>query len=410
MPEAPAWKFKEVKRVPDRRPRPERLVFAGRVFTGAPGGLIEDGFVRVEDGRITGIGKASELGSGGDGAERVDAGDGTILPGLFNNHAHLAWDGVNDLATQSLEDAPEISAYKAAANMLRSLSAGVTSVRDLGMNTSGLFAKQAVAQGVFRGPKLRVCGEAIVQTAGHTYWCCREASGPDEMRRAVREQVRAGADLIKIMACHDTLEFTDEELHAVIDETHRNGLTITAHATYDACIRRVLEFGVDMIEHGGSASDETIQLLLDKRAYICTTFSPLVLQASEGEKWGIPAWKVAERRKAVADTSRFDGVVRAAKAGVPIVFGTDAGSPAVPHDAIASELKFMVEIGVCADSERALVAITSLSAEMNGVSGDRGTLAEGLAADVVVVGGDPLSDLGAIDDVRSVYLDAAKVV
>jgi len=118
-----------------------------------------------------------------------------------------------------------------------------------------------------------------VQTGGHTYWCCREASGPDEMRRAVRDQVRGGADLIKIMACHDRLEFTDEELDAVVDETHRNGLTITAHATYDACIARVMRHGVDMIEHGGSMSDETIQLLLERGAYICTTFSPVVLQA-----------------------------------------------------------------------------------------------------------------------------------
>jgi len=94
--------------------------------------------------------------------------------------------------------------------MDRALRAGVTSVRDLGMNRTGLFAKQASAQSVIRGPKLRVCGEAIVQTGGHTYWCCREASGPDEMRRAVRDQVRGGADLIKIMACHDRLEFTDE--------------------------------------------------------------------------------------------------------------------------------------------------------------------------------------------------------
>jgi imidazolonepropionase-like amidohydrolase len=408
MPEAPAWQFKEVKRVPPRRPAPEKLVVTGRIFTGVAGGLIEDGFVRVEHGRITAVGPASELGSGAEGGELVEAA-GTVLPGLFNNHAHLAWDGVNDLATQSLEDAPEISAYKAAANMLRSLSAGVTNVRDLGMNKSGLFAKQAVAQGVFRGPKLRVCGEAIVQTGGHTYWCCREASGPDEMRRAVREQVRAGADLIKIMACHDTLEFTDAELEAVIDETHRNGLTITAHATYDACINRVVRFGVDMVEHGGSASEETIQLLLEHKAYICTTFSPLVLQAAEGEKWGLPAWKVAERKRAVADTSRFDGIVRAAKAGVPVVFGTDAGSPAVPHDAIAAELKFMVEIGVCADNERALISITSLSAEMNGVADDRGTLAEGLAGDLVIVGGDPLADLGAIDDVRAVYLDGDRV-
>lgn len=408
MPEAPAWQFKSVKRVPDRRPAPAKLTLRGRVFTGRLGGVIEDGFVRIEDGRISGVGSASDLGSGADGGEVVDTG-GTILPGLFNSHAHLAWDGANDLATQSLEDEPEISAYKCAANMLRSLQAGVTSVRDLGMNRTGFYAKQAVAQGVFRGPKLRICGEAIVQTGGHTYWCCREASGPDEMRRAVRDQVRHGADLIKIMACHDTLEFTDEELDAVIDETHRNGLTITSHATFDACIRRVVEHGVDMVEHGGAMSDETIQLLLDKDVAICTTFSPLVLQAKEGLAWGMPEWKVEERRRLVADRSRFEGVVKAAKAGVPIVFGTDAGSPVVPHDAIAGELAFMVEIGVCSDNEGALVSITSLAAERNDVGDDRGALEDGKAADVIVVEGDPLADLTAIDDARAVYLDGTRV-
>ena len=408
MPEAPAWQFKTVKRVPDRRALPAATLLTGRVFTGRRGGTIEEGFVRFENGRITRVGPASELGSGDDGAERVDT-DGTILPGLFNNHVHLAWDGANDLATQSLEDEPEISAYKCAANMLRSLRAGVTSVRDLGMNRTGFYAKQAVAQGVFPGPKLRICGEAIVQTGGHTYWCCREASGPDEMRRAVRDQVRDGADLIKIMACHDTLEFTDEELDAVIDETHRNGLTITSHATYDACIRRVVEHGIDMVEHGGSMTDETIQLLLDRDIAICTTFSPLVLQAKEGLEWGMPEWKVEERRLAVEDRSRFDGVVRAAEAGVPIIFGTDAGSPVVPHDAIAGELEFMVEIGVCRDNEAALLSITSLSAERNGVGDDRGTLDEGKAADVLVVGGNPLEDLGALEDVRTVYLDGRPV-
>ena len=392
MPEAPAWQFKTVKRVPDRRPAPAKTVLKGRVFTGRRGGTIEDGFVRFEGGRITGVGAAGDLGSGGDDAAVSDV-DGTILPGSSTTTRISAGTASNDLAAQALEDEPEISAYKCAANMLRSLRAGVTSVRDLGMNRTGFFAKQAIAQGVFDGPKLRICGEAIVQTGGHTYWCCREASGPDEMRRAVRDQVRDGADLIKIMGCHDRLEFTDEELDAVIDETHRNGLTITSHATYEDCIRRVVEHGVDMVEHGGSMTDETIQLLLDRDIAICTTFSPLVLQAKEGLAWGMPEWKVEERKRNMADKARFDGVVRAAKAGVPIIFGTDAGSPVVPHDAIVGELEFMVEIGVCADNEAALVSITSLSAERIGVGDDRGALEEGKAADVVVVGGDPVADL-----------------
>jgi len=410
MPEAAAWQFKNVKRVPDRRAQDGKVVLKGRLFTGEAGGVIEDGFVRLEDGRITGVGRSSELGSGDDDA-RVLGGDGkTVMPGLFNNHAHLAWDGINDLATQALEDSPEISAYKSASNMIRSLSAGVTTVRDLGMNKSGLAAKQAVAQGIFRGPKLLVCGEAIVQTGGHTYWCCREASGPDEMRRAVREQVRGGADLIKIMGCHDLLEFTDEELDAVVDETHRNGLKITAHATFDACIKRMLEHGVDTIEHGGSMSDETIQLLVDRGTYIVTTFAPLVMQAAEGEAWGMPAWKVEERKKAVEDTSRYEGLAKAAQAGVPIVFGTDAGSPVVPHDVIAPELKFMVKVGVCKDNEHALASITSLSAKMNNLADDRGRLEPGLAADVIVLGGDPVADLDAVELVEAVFLDGRQVV
>ena len=283
-------------------------------------------------------------------------------------------------------------------------------MRDLGMNRSGFFAKQAIVQGVFKGPKILICGEAIVQTGGHTYWCCREASGADDMRRAVREQVRGGADLIKIMGCHDTLEFTDDELDAVIDETHRNGLKITAHATYDECIHRMVKHGVDVIEHGGTASDETVRLLVERGTFIVTTLSPLILQAEQGHLWDMPEWKVEERRKAVAEPNRYDGLVACAKAGVPIVFGTDAGSPVVPHDAIAPELRFMVDTGICPNNEDALVSITSRSALMNGLAEDRGALHEGLSADVIVVDGNPLDDLQAIDNVEMVFLDGARIV
>src|SRR5206468_4119761 len=160
----------------------EHRIYKGRVLTCVGDEVIENGFVETDAGKIMAVGCAADLGS--DAADLIET-TGTILPGLFNNHAHLAWDGIHDLARQSLDDT----------------------------------------------------------------------------RRAVRDQVRAGADLIKIMACHDTLEFTDEELRAVVDESHRNGLPITAHATFDACINRVVKFGIDTVEHGGAMSDETIQLL-----------------------------------------------------------------------------------------------------------------------------------------------------
>lgn len=402
MPEQPAWRFQKTLMSMFRIPAPHRI-FKGRVLTCVGDEVIEAGFVEVLDGKISAIGKASEMPSDSP-AEMVDCSGKTILPGLVQSHAHLAWDGIHDLAHQSIYDPPEISAYKSASNMLKNLRAGVTLFRDLGMNKSNLFAKQAVEQGIFPGPRLLVCGEAIVQTGGHTYWCCREASGPEEMRRAVREQVRAGADLIKIMACHDTLEFTDAELEAVIDESHRNGLPITAHATYNDCIRRVAEFGVDCIEHGGSMTDETIQLLLDKKLPIVTTFAPLVMQAERGHEFGVPDWKIEERRRAIADGKRFDGLIRAAKAGVTIAFGTDAGSPVVEHDVIVPELKFMLKLGLVADNCAAIRSATIIPARICRMEKKVGSLEVGKEADLIVVNGNPLVDLGALEQVEMTFI------
>jgi imidazolonepropionase-like amidohydrolase len=407
MPEPAAWKFQKITK-PMFDAAPLDAVVFGRVLTCAGDGAIEDGFVHLKDGRIAAVGPRAEAPQG---AETLDTGGKTLMPGLMNCHAHLSWDGIHDLSQQSMYDPPEIRAYKAAGNMLKSLRAGVTLVRDLGVHDANLFAKQAVAQGIFPGPRLMVSGAAIIQTGGHTYWVCREATGADEMRRAVREQVRGGADLIKIMACHDRLEFTDEELAAVIDEAHRMGVPITAHATYDACIRRVAEFGIDCVEHGGSMSDETIQLLLDRKLPVVTTFSALVIQADEqvARAYGIPEWKIAERQRAVADKTRFDGLLRAARAGVPIVFGTDAGSPAVEHDKIVPELRFMVEIGVCPDIMDALRAITARAAVLNGMGDRLGTLEAGKLADMIVVDGKPDEDLGALERVEMTFIDGRRM-
>lgn len=408
MPEPPAWRYQKLIKPLFDYPTSHRIL-AGRVLSCRGSEVIERGFVEIDGAHITAIGTFADLGSRG--VEVIDTG-GTLLPGLFNNHAHLAWDGIHDLARQSLDDPPEISAYKSAGNMLISLRSGVTTVRDLGMNKTNVAAKQAVEQGIFPGPRLLITGESIIQTGGHTYWCCREASGADEMRRAVREQVRAGADLIKIMACHDTLELTDAELAAVIDEAHRNGLPITAHATNDDCIRRVAEFGIDSIEHGGSMTDKTIQMLLDKHIPIITTFAPLVMQSQPeiARKYNIPEWKITERQLAVADTTRYEGLVKAARAGVVIAFGTDAGSPVVGHHVIAAEMQFMVKIGVVEDNYAALRSATSVAARLNKLDRQLGTLEVGKLADVIVVAGNPLENLDTLNGVQMTFLAGKRMV
>ncbi|MBI1256680.1 MAG: amidohydrolase family protein [Chloroflexi bacterium] len=411
MPEPAAWRYQKILQPIFDIPAPRRILKGSKVLTCVGDTIIENGFVELENGKIKAVGRSADLGST-EGAEIIDVSGKTVMPGMINSHAHLAWDGVHDLARQSMDDAPEISAYKSAANMLKNLRAGVTLVRDLGMNKSNFFAKQAVEQGIFPGPRLLICGEAIIQTGGHTYWCCREASGADEMRRAVREQVRGGADLIKIMACHDTLEFTDAELEAVIDEAHRNGLPITAHATYNECIRRVAAFGVDVVEHGGSMDTETIQILVDKGIPIVTTFAPLVMQANEvvARKFNIPEWKIEERKKAVANPARYEGLINAAKAGVPIAFGTDAGSPAVGHEIVAPELKFMVQLGLKRDTYDALRSATIVPAKISKLDANLGTLEAGKWADVIVIDGDPLADLAALEQVAMTFIGGRRMI
>lgn len=410
MPEPPAWHYQKIIKPMFNLPVSHRIFKNARVLTCVGDEVIENGFIEIEDGQIRTVGDSTQLGS--TDAEVIDCAGKTIMPGMFNSHAHLAWDGVHDLARQSMDDAPEISAYKSAGNMLKSLRAGVTLVRDLGMNTANLYAKQAIAQGIFPGPRMLACGEAIIQTGGHTYWCCREASGADEMRRAVREQVRGGADLIKIMGCHDRVEFTDDELAAVIDETHRNGLPITAHATFNDCIHRMAAFGVDVIEHGGSMTDETIQLLLNKSIPIVTTFAPLVMQsqAEIARQYDIPEWKIKERQKAVANRGRYDGIVKAAQAGVPIAFGTDAGSPVVGHDVVAPELKFMVELGVKRDNYDALRSATIVAAQVSKLEDTLGTLETGKAADLIVIDSNPLDDLDALNHVEMTFVGGKRLV
>ena len=411
MPEAAPWKFRKIIK-PLFDLQKENILFKCRVIETKSLKVIENGFVEIDNGKIIKAGSQSDLASSANSKKVLELKDHTILPGLMNSHAHLAWDGTHDLAQQSLDDPSEISAYKSCANMLKSLRAGVTLVRDLGMNKSNIFAKQAIEQGIYPGPRLKICGEAIVQTAGHTYWCCREASGADEMRRAVREQVGSGADLIKIMACHDTLEFTDEELEAVIDETHRNGLYITAHATFDAAINRVTDFGIDCIEHGGPMTDATIEKVAKKNIPICTTFSPVVMQSKEeiARQYNIPEWKIKERQKIVKDKSRFDSLVKASKAGIDIIFGTDAGSPVVPHDAIVPEMKFMIDLGVVKNNLDAIQSATYRAAKVNKIEDKLGSIEIGKDADLIIVEGKPDEHIDDLSNVKQVYIHGSRLI
>jgi len=355
--------------------------------------------VVIEDGKIASIGNARPAPD----QTVVDVSGNYLIPGMFNCHAHIGWDGKRDLQLQA-ELPDEVTAWTAAMNIHRTLSAGVTTIRDLGMNGTNGLAKRAIDDGIAPYLRLFTNGRAISTTGGHTWWCCREADGVEDCRKAIREQAKAGATWIKIMGSHELPQFTIAELEAMVDEAHLNGLMVTAHATFDEAIRRVVEAGVDCVEHGGSMSDDTIKMMLDRGTWLVTTFSPLVLQAERGLDWGMPMIEVERRRRQIAEPERFAGNKAAAEAGIPIAFGTDAGSPLVPHNEIVTELQFMLKVGVCEDPWAALRSITIRAAQLLRVDEELGTLEAGKSADIVVVDGNPVEDLEHLRRIEKVFV------
>jgi imidazolonepropionase-like amidohydrolase len=380
----------------------------GMLIEGTGASPIHDAMLVMENDKIRLVGETGKA-TFDQTATVIDTSGKTILPGLFNCHAHLGWDGKEDIRLQSMYDSTAIGTFKVAMNMRRSLEAGVTTVRDLGVHKLNLYAKEAVDKGIVLSPRLIVSGQAIAMTGGHTWWCCREADGVDGVRQAVREQIKDGADVIKVMGCGAEVEFTEEELKAMVDEAHRAKKKITAHATFGECIKRVVNAGFDSVEHGGTMDDEAIQRMVEQKMYIVTTFSPVTLQARHGEEFGLPLAFVERRKRQMNDKSRYESIRKASEAGVTICMGTDAGSPLVPHNEVATELQLLIEYGICKDALEAITCATGNSAMLCDVEEKWGTLKEGLLADIVIVDGDPLDDLEHLRNVETVFLGGQRV-
>lgn len=380
------------------------------IIDGTGAAPLENGVLVLEDGKIQAIGTADQLDVNQANADVVDVSGKTIIPGLFNCHAHLAWDGKEDIQIQSVYDSVPMATFKVAMNMRRSLEAGVTTVRDLGVHKSGLHAKEAADKGFVTSPRLIVSGQAIAMTGGHTWWCALEADGVDAVRQAVRAQIKGGAKVIKVMASGSVPEYTMEELEAMADEAHRAGVKITAHATFGSAISRVVDAGFDSVEHGGTMDDATIAKMAKQGTFIVTTFCPVTLQARHGEAFGLSPAFVARRKGQMNDTNRYASITKASAAGVKICMGTDAGSPLVPHSEVAAELELLVEYGICKDYLEAISCATGNAALLCGVEDQWGTLKVGLLADVVVIDGNPLEDINDLRKVETVYLGGERVI
>jgi imidazolonepropionase-like amidohydrolase len=372
--------------------------------------------VLVDGNRIAAVGRPDDFGQDLN-VDRLDVSGKTILPGLSNNHVHLGWSGMGwdggpmgILRDQALNDSDGINGIKAVANLRKSLRVGLTSLRDLGMNNSGFDAKQALTSGMVKGPRLQIVGRAIMCTGGHTWWCGRQADGPADVRAAVREQMKHGADVIKVMASERTPQYTREELSALADETHLFGKKITTHATIPDAIRNVVDAGFDSVEHGGPADDDVLAAMAERGVMVVPTLSPFILQTEVGPSRGMPPHVLAARHERFEKNPPGKPLVKMREAGIKFAFGTDAGSPCVEHDQIVPEMVNLLRFNVVTSPLEVLRMLTINSAELRGDADRLGTIEAGKLADIVVIDGDPLVDISAMRNVVHVLLDGEHLV
>jgi len=385
----------------------ELVIHAGQVFTAAEGEpLAHDAWVRVEDDRIVEV-TSSEPRSA-PGSRRVEAPDATLLPGLIDCHVHFAMSGGPDWLSE-MQEPYALSCWRAALHARKTLEAGFTTVRTLGGRPGADPAlRDAQVAGIVVGPRVVATNLAICMTGGHGAWIGREADGPDDVRKAVREQLKAGADCIKLIATGGVMtpgvqpgsqQLSDDELRAGVDEAHKAGRRVAAHAHGADGIKAAVLAGVDSIEHGSFMTDEILSLMRERRTFysatLCSAQGFLDAPPNTVADWAMI--KAGQVRVALDASFRH-----AYHAGVRLVLGTDAGTPFNRHGENARELALMVKLGV--DPLDALRAGTRNGAELLGKLDLIGSLEAGKAADLVLVAGDVVADINRLCNPANIQL------
>ncbi|MDP9099687.1 MAG: amidohydrolase family protein [Verrucomicrobiota bacterium] len=404
---------------------------AARLFDGKSKALVTNGVVIVQGDKIVDAGSNLPIPQG---AQVIDLGDSTLSPGFMDAHTHLTFDftgNFNERRLKLLDTNVSELAFLTIPNARVTIEAGFTTVRDLGSRFEGshdfvdVALRNAIAKGVFVGPRMLVATYGIGATGGHfdgtagfrDFLFGHEpdyaegiADGPDAIRKAVRFQIKNGADVIKAAVSGGVLSLTDEvdtpqftpaEMAALVDETHRLRKKLAVHCHGDQAAKEAIEAGVDSIEHGSFLKPETLQLMKTKGTYLVPT-----LMATEYIFSKMEAYPPALQAKAkAAGTARSEMFRNAVKIGVKIGLGTDAA--VYPHGQNAKEFKLMVDLGMA--PMEALRAGTSADADLLGISAKVGTLEKGMLADIVAMPGDPTTDITATERI-SFVMKEGKIV
>jgi imidazolonepropionase-like amidohydrolase len=383
---------------------------AAYLFDSKSGQLTQGGTVVVDGEKIVSIGGAAPA-----NAKVIDLGEATLLPGFIDAHTHLDGQFQKDYYKAFYEGMlrfPTEQAHTAALYAKRTLEAGFTTVRNVGASDwQDIGLRNAINKGVIPGPRILTAGHSIGSTGGH----CDQSpfppdvikpvgpiegvcNGPDECRTAVRDQMKWGADVIKICASGGVLseadpvdvpQLTPAELDAIMSEAHAWKRKVAAHAHGDLAAKLAVEAGVDSIEHGSFLTESTLKLMKQKGVYLVPTRMAVYWVNKEAETY--PP-KIQEKARAAA-AAHGTMLKMALKLGVPIAFGTDAG--VFPHGMNAHEFALLVEQGMA--PEAALLSGTRESAKLLGVDAEVGTLEAGKMADIVAVRGNVLKDIAVTE-------------
>ncbi len=356
------------------------------------------GSIVVEDGIIKEVGENVAC---PEGAEVIDFGGNIVSPGLFNCHVHTVLDcPTNPDGRKAIAE----TTLKSLDNLQKYLRSGVTYVRDVGgAEYIDVALRDNIKAGRIAGPEMVVSGRCICMTGGHGWTSGREADGPDDARKAAREQLRAGADWIKVMATGGVMtkgvepgspQLTEEELRAAIEEAHKVNAKTCTHAQGMEGIKNVLRAGVDSIEHGFYMDDWCFDWMKEHGTYYVPTLAAMYWIYVNPDK--VPDY-VIRKVKGAFDAHK-DTFLRAYKAGVKIALGTDAGTPFNEHDMTAYEMVLMTQAGM--SNWDAIKTGTVNAAELCDVLADHGTIEAGKKANFTVYGGNPIDDINCVMDCR----------
>ncbi len=389
---------------------------AGKFFDGKSNELIANVIIHVLGKNIAEVGENIQI---PDGAKVYDLRDMTVMPGLIDCHTHVLLHP-GDYDQEILRESYEYRAIYGVVDAEKTLMGGVTTVRDVGNEGAGyadLALRDAINNGLVPGPRMLVANQPVTPTGGYdlvgyspyfkTPQISWHADGPYGMRKLVRQLVKLGVDVIKIymesyekkQSSKDSLtggiNYTQEEVNALVDEAHRNGLKVAAHTYSDKAARMAIEAGVNSVEHGLYINEDTFRLMAEKNIYYVPTL--LVYEQWRDSKiFGqiSPQDKIKLTNTVEKHIASFQ---RALKTNVKIAFGTDTFEYPGTN---SQELALMVKYGM--KTIEALKSATSVAAELLGIEKETGTIEKGKSADIIAFKGDPLRNVSVVEKVQFV--------